>query len=316
MVIYDSERDYIKVQGKIIEKDTAIKLMKYYYNLYLDYENKFNYCVQKNQNIPYSEQFFEYEKCWNTFEIECKMINGATAKYDSKNFNYVIEEIENNFEDYQEIVTSFRIGCYLDRDHQNSMYDKMNSYSAYFCFPHRNNIDIFRVETNSTDGKNFLQKDIDYINALTKELPEKMDYYMKHKFLIQEVSSISIGFIVTTILMLMLLIFNVNIEAAFNSANSFAIFQLAGTFIIGNILMYLYISGLYKIIGISDYNGQEIKGYQKDYFEELSEIHVGKGIEKKRARNQIKKIYNFSKKSLIIELATFIIMYIILSIVL
>jgi len=316
MVIYDSERDYINVQGKIIEKDTAIKLIKYYYDLYIDYENKFNYCVQQNQNIPYKEQFFEYEKSWNTFEIECKMFNGATAKYDFKSFEYVIEEIEKNFDDYDEIATRFKIGCYFNRDHQNIINDKISSYSAYFCFPHRNNIDIFRIETNSMDGKEFLQKDIDFINNLTKDLPEKMDYYMKHKFIIQEVSSISVGFIVTTILMLTLLIFNINVEAMFNSANSFALFQLAGTFIIGNILMYLYISGLYKTIGISDYNGQEIQGYQKDYFEQLSEVHVGKGIEKKYARNQIKKIYNFSKKSLVIELAIFIIMYIILSIVL
>ena len=316
MVFYDTNKS-ISIKNKIIDIDSLIDIYNYYYNLFNDFENKFKESEQANEGVSFENQFYEYYKIDNRFEFTLKRTDGFEQSFSEKQYDYVVDELRRNIELYQDVKFSFSVQYYDDYKNIEKDYCSYNADIKLWFSNFEDNNDDLEIIIYLENADHIFRNNHEFIVNLDARLPEKTDFIIKHRYLIQEVCSLAIGFIISTLLLLVLFIVKDQIQVIYYSQNTFALFQLALTFILGNIFVYLYIGSIYRIIYYTKYENMPVTKYYKDVFESTNEFHFGAvGKKKEKARNKISTLYNISKKALLIELGVFVIMYVIMIFVL
>lgn len=317
MIAYDKIDDttIIKIQNKIIDTNYIIKIFNYYYDKFNYFEKKFEEEEIANNNVSYDERYYNFYKLGHSFSFEIQDKDKRNLSYNQKHFDFLLKEIQNNPDLIELIRFKYDLNYIPDYKNNGIKRDSITYYITIY-FPNPIN-DEFEINMFIKDEEKIeFEKDRAFIEQITNELPDKLDFYVNKKTLITQIICFSIGYILASFILILLLILKVNIPVIFYNQNTFLLFQLCSSFIIGNLSMYFIVNNTYKAFYYFQYSFKDdASDYEKRNYEKTNEIYFGNS-EKKEARETIKFLFNFSKKSLIYELVSLVLIYIIMIFVL
>lgn len=313
MVVYDDELRKLEIQNRIINTTCVINTFKYIYNRYNYFMRLFKESEDKNKDVDFKDRHYDFYKISSLFSITLTGVNGIKQELDGKQFDYVLNEIKENMDAYKHMRIYASVQFYEDHkfnEHEKEFFvfcmsaeipDPLEYYHINFSYDQWGN------------GKKYFDDALKFFQDVDSRLPIKNDFIIKGRYAIQELCSFAFGYIAGTILTFILYFAKVDF---IRDANGFALVQLLSSFIIGNILMWLYMSSLYGQIYFHEYKIESFDQREKKRFEEKCEYQIGTWINKKYARDKIKSIYNLSKKMIIFEILSFILIYLLAILVL
>ena len=144
MIVYEKNKN-IKIQNKIINFSDLIKILKHYYSLYIDFEDKFQKSQLANAHVEWDKQFYEYYKYANELTFYLNRSDGYKGKYLPTQFDYVMNELKNNIDLYDSISVNYSVQ-YIP-NYQNVQKEYVSYSIDFSVFPDGYN--EFEINTSS-----------------------------------------------------------------------------------------------------------------------------------------------------------------------
>ena len=232
-----------KIVNKIIPIQTIIDVANYFEDKKDEYKSLFEKDRQKNENLKYSEQVYEYKGTDCKVQYTVKFKDGKELT--EANYNWFIGMID-KIVFIQKISIYYSIS-YFSNYKNNQNYEYMNLYT--FVNFGEDSVSI------SVNGKN-LEEEVYKVHSYLRGLIENNDYRynktVKHRNFRIQSFCLTIGFVLSYILYLIMLVnkkkLTGELEVLINNKFVLIIGQWFVAFLIGNILGFPIMKTLYKTI--------------------------------------------------------------------
>ena len=302
-----------KIVNKIIPIQTIIDVANYFEDKKDEYKSLFEKDRQKNENLKYSEQVYEYKGTDCKVQYTVKFKDGKELT--EANYNWFIGMID-KIVFIQKISIYYSIS-YFSNYKNNQNYEYMNLYT--FVNFGEDSVSI------SVNGKN-LEEEVYKVHSYLRGLIENNDYRynktVKHRNFRIQSFCLTIGFVLSYILYLIMLVnkkkLTGELEVLINNKFVLIIGQWFVAFLIGNILGFPIMKTLYKTIvpktKYSHYNRSSSKSVYVDDIEKFissDEVQIGINAYNGKKRLIIERIYKITSKIVLLQLILSIIFFIV-----
>lgn len=303
------------IVNKQITIDTIVTLATYLRDNKEKYIKLSEEEKERNNELPKEEQIFQYKLNGNPIlNYEITFTDNRTIK--QEDYNWFIDNIRNP-EKIKEIRLSYLL-TYFDysKDKTNSEYKTQRVYISFY----KNSV---HFDVGGKEMENETNEIYSYIRNIFDSCEDKYDKTIKGKFLRIQSVCFSIGFILSYIVYIILLINKAKLPDMLVDMirNKYIIVfgQWVIASVLGNVFGRLIIVPLYSNIlperKYSHYNSSshksvyvdDIEGYKKD-----CEVHIDKLANAKQNREKIERMYKVTRKIVLVQLVISILLFLVL----
>ena len=303
-----------KIVNKIVPIETIIEVANYLEDQKDEYTRLITMDIEKNKNLPYSQQVYKYKGIIPHIDYEIRFTDGREVT--KPDYNWFINML-NNKSSIDHIAIFSHID-YKSNYKDNEHYEYMRLYTRIHFW--ENHVFI------SIDGKNTeeqVYKVHSYIKGVIENNEDRYNKTVKNRNLRIQAFSFSIGIILSYILYLILSMNMSTLPSALVSMLNNKLFLVIGQWLVaglfGNILGYPIMMVLYKNIipktKYSHYNKSSHKSVYVDNIEDYisnDEVQIGKFANNDKDRMNIEKIYKITRIIVLIQLIISILLLIFL----
>ena len=303
-----------KVVNKIIPIDTIVEIANYLEDQKEEYRRLFENDKNKNKNLSYSDQVYQYKGDTPTIQYTIKFKDGKEVT--EPDYNWFISML-NNLRAIKEITFYYNIGY-------SSNYENKEHYE----YMHINTWLHFYEDSASirVDGKNMEEQVYrlhSYLRGVLENNDERYNKTVKSRKVRIQSLCFSIGFILSYILYFVLIANKAKLPQEFaNYLNNKYVIIFGQWFVsavLGNMLGLPIMMGLYRNIlpktKYSHYSRSAHKSVYVDNIEDFTshnEVQIGQFTDNGKNRELIEKIYKITSKIVFVQLALSLLFFIIL----
>ena len=182
-----------KVLNKQIPLETIVKIADYLEDYKENYDKKFELEINKNKNLPFSEKKWEYENGSTTINYTIELKNGKTMK--ESNYNWFVTNL-NNPKGIQSIYISMYVS-FFTKGANSTMNDLYNKIEATLYFRERD----CSIDVNTTNQESQAHNLYSTLMNILEDNKDRYDKTMKHVGIRTQCFTISIGLILSYILL-------------------------------------------------------------------------------------------------------------------
>lgn len=303
-----------KIINKIIPIETIIEVANYLEDQKEEYKRLFESEKNKNINLKYSEQVYQYKGSDLKVQYTIKFKDGKEVT--EEDYNWFMGML-NNLKAIEEI-TFYYVVSYSSNYENREHYEYMRIYTwVHF----KEDMTTIRV-----DGKNMEEQVYrmhSYLRGVIENNDDRYNKTVRNRKLRIQSFSFSIGFVLSYILYFILIANKSNLPIEYtNYLNNKYILIFGQWFvaaIIGNVFGLPIMMSLYRNIipktKYSHYNSSSHKSVYVDNIEDFTshnEVQIGKFTDNGKNRVIIEKIYKVASKIVLVQLALSILYFIIL----
>lgn len=290
----------LTVANKIISYDDLLDIFTKMQEKLLYYQKVSNHEEIQNKMLDYNYQKWTFKDNESSLKFHVDFYDDTNIKFN--NYNNFIGIFNNRLAEIKSIYVWFRLS-YSVKDPEGR-YEYYSQYINMNIYETKANIEVSLI---SSDNK--LEDIYELIKNKILNAPIKYDKVIKNKNLINNITSLSIGFIPSLIISTLLL-FIPSIRHIF--AISYVLYPVCSlilAFIIGGTItspkldkLYQNITPEQKYAGYDSNKGKSIYKDDIDKYIETSEILIGKNVNNLQCRKEIIEYYDQYKKYLPYEL--------------
>lgn len=303
-----------KVVNKIVTKETILEVADYLEKLKNEYQKKFDEDEQKNSNLPYSEKVYEYDG--STSKVEYTIKFKAGKEITEKDYNWFEKNLINT-KNIERIEIHSTIS-YSSNIKNKDQYEHMHLY-IWVKFRE----DSATITVDGTNMEDQVHKVHSYLRGIVENNEDRYNKTIKNRNLRIQSFCLSIGFILSYIIYVVLLVNKASIPVVLASYldNKYVLVlgQWLVSSIVGNIFGYPIMMAFYKNLlpnkKYSHYSSSSKKSVYIDDIEDYishNEVQIGKFAENGKNREIIEKIYKITTKVVLVQLILSIIFFLIL----
>lgn len=303
-----------KVVNKIIPIDTIVEIANYLEDQKEEYRRLFENDKNKNMNLSYSDQVYQYKGDTPTIQYTIKFKDGKEVT--EPDYNWFISML-NNLKAIKEITFYYNIG-YSSNYENKEHYEYMNIYTWLHFYEDSATIRV--------DGKNMEEQVYrlhSYLRGVLENNDERYNKTVKNRKIRIQSLCFSIGFILSYILYFVLIANKARLSQEFaNYLNNKYVIIFGQWFVsavLGNMLGFPIMMGLYRNIlpktKYSHYSSSSHKSVYVDNIEDFTshnEVQIGQFTDNGKNRKLIEKIYKITSKIVLIQLAISILLFFIM----
>ncbi len=311
-----------KVVNKQIPLESLIDIANYLEDYKERWDKIFQQEEQNNQNKPYAEKKYEYERGSTNIKYTIDFHNGKNIT--ESDYNWFVGNLGN-----PRIIKNIQleIAIYFYTRSQGSDYNDISN-KIWVTVDFRDcggelKYSETTINIDTTNQENEANNIYSTIMNILENNPDRFDKTIKNRKIRMQCFSISVGIILSYILYLVLKI-NIskvptNIAQYLSNKNVLVFGQWFVAILIGNLLSYWYILSVYRpLLPSSKYAGYNSSTYKSVYKDDMddylehSEVHFGKFWDAEKRRNKIEKIYKVTSKIVLAQLVISILLFFIL----
>ena len=303
-----------KIINKIIPIETIVEIAGYLENQKEEYNRLFENEKNKNINLSYSEQLYQYKGDNAKVEYTIKFKDGK--EIEEEDYNWFIGMLD-NLKAIEEITFYYHVDYssnYENREHYEYM--RLNTWIHFY----EDSISL------SVDGKNMEEQVYrlhSYLRGVMENNDERYNKTVKNrKFRIQSLC-FSIGFVLSYIIYFVLLANKAKLpqEIASYLNNKYVVIfgQWFISAIIGNLFGFPIMMGLYRNIlpkaKYSHYSRSSRKSVYVDNIDDYTahdEVQIGKFANSSKNRETIEKLYKITSKLVLVQLVISVLFFFIM----
>lgn len=293
-----------KIVNKIVPIETIIEIANYLEDQKDEYSRLFEIDKQKNQDLSYSQQRYEYKGDTPKVQYTIRFKDGREVT--EQGYNWFIGMIS-NLSTVAEITIYSNISYstnYREQDH----YEYMHLYTwVYF------GEDTVTLKVNGTNMEEQVYRVHSYLRGVVENNEDRYNKTIKNRKVRIQAFSFSIGIILSYLFYFILLINKAKLpEYLLNYMDNKFVLIIGQWFVaglLGNIFGFPIMTALYKNIipkaKYSHYSRQSHKSIYVDNIEDYTshdEVQIGKFANSRNSRENIEKIYKITSKIVLIQL--------------
>lgn len=293
-----------KIVNKIVPIETIIEIANYLEDQKEEYNRLFELDKQKNQNLSYSEQRYEYKG--DTPKVQYTIRFKGGREVTEQGYNWFIEMI-NNLSTVENITIYSNISYSTNYKEQNH-YEYMYLYTWIHLWEDRV---ILRVD--GTNMEEQVYKVHSYLRSTIENNEDRYNKTVKNRKVRVQAFSFSIGIILSYLVYTILLINKAKLpEYILNYMDNKFVLIIGQWFVsglLGNILGFPIMTSLYRNIipktKYSHYSKQSHKSIYVDNIEDYishDEVQIGTFANNGKNRSNIEKIFKITSKIVLIQL--------------
>ena len=303
-----------KVVNRIIPIDTIVEIANYLEDQKEEYRRLFENDKNKNMNLSYSEQVYQYKGDTSKVQYTIKFKDGKEIT--EPDYNWFISML-NNLRAIQKISIYYNISYwsnYENKEHYEYMH--MRSWTYFYE----------DAATISVEGKNMEEQTYrlhSYLRGMLENNDERYNKTVRNRKLRIQSLCFSIGFLLSYIIYFVLLANKAKLpQDTANYLNNKYIVILGQWFIsaiTGNMFGLPIMMGLYRNIlpktKYSHYSKSSHKSVYVDNIEDFTshnEVQIGSFTNNGKNRELIEKIYKITSKIVLTQLAISILLFFIM----
>lgn len=303
-----------KVVNRIIPIDTIVEIANYLEDQKEEYRRLFENDKNKNMNLSYSEQIYQYKGDTSKVQYTIKFKDGKEIT--EPDYNWFISML-NNLRAIQKISIYYNISYwsnYENKEHYEYMH--MRSWTYFYE----------DAATISVEGKNMEEQTYrlhSYLRGMLENNDERYNKTVRNRKLRIQSLCFSIGFLLSYIIYFVLLANKAKLpQDTANYLNNKYIVILGQWFIsaiTGNMFGLPIMMGLYRNIlpktKYSHYSKSSHKSVYVDNIEDFTshnEVQIGSFTNNGKNRELIEKIYKITSKIVLTQLAISILLFFIM----
>lgn len=303
-----------KIVNKIIPIETIVEVANYLEDQKEEYKRLFERDAQKNKDLKYSEQIYEYKGEEPKVQYTVKFKDGREIT--ETGYNWFIGMLGNiKAIEYISIYSVIRYSAnYKDKEH----YEYMNLQTWVHLWEESTTI--------SVDGKNMeeqVYKTHSYLRGTIENNENRYNKTVKNRNLRIQSFCLSIGLVLSYIIFLVINGIRSELPEIFSQIlhNKYGII-LGQWFIagfVGNILGLPIMLALYKnIVPKSKYSHYSKSSHKSVYVDNIedyvshNEVQIGKFSSNAKNRGTIEKIYKITSKIVLVQLVISILLFFVL----
>ena len=301
-----------KIVNKIIPIETIVEVANYLEEQNEEYKKLFDRDEQKNKDLKYSEQVYEYKKHELDINYTIKFKDGRELK--EPDYNWFIGML-GNLKAIERISISswIRYSSNSNGEHKYmSLYTYVSFYETYATI---------RVDGGNMEEQ--VYRTHSYLRGVIENNEDRYNKTMKHRKIRIQCFTISVGIILSYILYVVLKINANKISLIFTQyLNNKYILVFGQWFIailLGNVFSYWYILSVYRpLLPDTKYAGYNYSANRGNYTDDVddyidhSEVHFGKYWNAEKRRTKIEKIYKITSKIILVQLLISVILFFII----
>ena len=302
-----------KIVNKIVPIETIIDLANYFEDQKEEYRSLLERDENKNKNLKYNEQVYEYKGKVPEIQYTIKYKDGRNIT--ENNYNWFINNI-NNLSAIEEITIHYTVS-YSSNVKDINHYEYIRLYSwVHF----RENTITLHVD--GTNMEEQVHKVHSYIRGTIEDNEDRYNKTIKNKQRRIQCFCLSIGFVLSYIIYFILKI-NMNslpneISTYINNKFVLIFGQWFIAFLVGNIFGFPIMRTLYKtLVPKEKYSHYSTSSHKSIYVDDIenfiseNEVQIGKNTNNGQKRVIIEKIYKVTKIIVLIQVVLSILFFII-----
>lgn len=311
----------IYISNKIVCVDQIIEVAEYLENKKLYYTQLILEDEKKNEMLPYSERKYHYKgKVPKNVEYELCYTDGTkNTLTDFQSFVFELKKPQ-----YISEINMYFFVYYNDEFNTIDNNSEVRNVHVFINISDtgysNNRVSIRIMGDNLTDDMYKMETDI---RTLFEKNDDRTSGVVKYRKLIKLCFCLSIGFIISYILILILLLsensFDSIKEAIFNDAFSFLLFQWFISILFGTAFGLIFINSLYNTLAPpKKYSGYDKNIHMAVYrdddteFKDSNEVHIGKCANNGEKRVFLGQIFNVTKVFILVQLVVSFVLFIIM----
>lgn len=293
-----------KIVNKIVPIETIIEIANYIENQREEYDRLFELDKRKNQNLPFSEQIYEYKGESYKVQYTIKFKDGRELT--EQDYNWFIGMIS-NLSSIESIIISSDV-YYSSNIRDKNNYEYMHLYTWIYFWENQVKLRV--------DGKNMeeqVNRVHSYLKGTIENNEDRYNKTVKNRKLRIQSFCFSIGIVLSYIVYFILLAnktkLPINIANYLNNKIILIIGQWFIAGLLGNILGFPIMMMLYKNIlpktKYSHYSKSSHKFVYADNIDDYishDEVQIGIFANNGKYRRIIEKIYKVTSKIFLIQL--------------
>ena len=305
------------IVNKIIPVETIIEIANYLENQKTEYEKLFAEDAEKNKNLAYNDQIYEYKG----YKAQAPTVQYTIKFKDGKeltepDYNWFIKMLENT--PYIECI-SFSYSVHYSANYKNKeQYEQM--YLHVYTWFHENSTTIRIDGANMEEQIYKIHSDL---RSLLENNEERYNKTIKNRNLRIQSFCLTIGFIFSYILYLILIgikaeLPNIIIQIL-NNKYGIILGQWFISALIGNLIGFPIIMAFYKNIipqrKFSHYSNSSKKSVYVDNIDDYishNEVQIGKFANSGKNRILIEKIYKVTRIIVVLQLLISLLLFFII----
>ncbi len=302
------------IVNKIIPIDTIIEVANYLEDQKEEYEILFQNDENKNAGLNYGDQVYEYKKSLLKIEYTIRFKDGKEITEQS--YDWFISNLQNL--SVIERIDMYYFVSYSSNIKEKEKYEYMHLDTWVHFYENRVSIKV--------DGKNVEEQAYrmhSYIRGIIENNDERYNKTVKNRKLRIQSFCLSIGFVLSYIIYLVLIANKAKLNAQFGNYLNNKMFIIFGQWFIsvllGNILGYPIMMMLYRSIlpktKYSHYSKSSRKSVYVDNLEDFTshdEVQIGANANNGKNRETIEKIYKITSKIVLVQVALSILFFVIM----
>ena len=303
------------IVNRIITADTILDVANYFEDKLEDYKKLYEEELKKNEGLKPSEQMF---KCkldnYTKVEYEIEFKDGKIVQ--QTDYNWFVTNISNHSL-IRRVVIFFQLS-YRDNSENIShgIYKTLRAYVSFY-----ENMIYLKVSGKETEEETYNIHTT--LRNMLEDNEERYNKTVKNRNLRIQSFCLSIGFILSYIIYIILLANKTNLPEVFVQLLNNKYFLIFGQWIIalalGNLIGYPIMMNLYRdIIPKARYSHYSKISRSKVYYDDMEdfighdEVQIGKFANNGRKRALIEKIYKITNKIVLVQFILSIIYFFIL----
>lgn len=303
-----------KIINKIIPIETIVEIAGYLEDQKEEYKRLFENDKNKNMNLNYREQVYQYKGDNAKVQYIIKFKDGK--EIEEEDYNWFIGML-NNLKAIEEITFYYHVDYssnYENREHYEYM--RINTWIHFY----ENSISL------SVDGKNMEEQVYrlhSYLRGVLENNDERYNKTVKNRKLRIQSLCFSIGFILSYIIYFILIANKAKLPQIYaNYLNNKYVVIFGQWFIsaiMGNVFGLPIMMGLYRNIlpktKYSHYSRSSRKSVYVDNIEDYTahdEVQIGQFANNGKNRETIEKIYKITSKIVLVQLVISVLLFVIM----
>ena len=303
-----------KIVNKIIPIETIVEVANYLEDQKDEYRRLFERDAQKNKDLKYSEQVYEYKGDNPKVQYTIKFKDGR--EFSEVDYNWFISML-NNLKAIEHISFYSSINYsanYKNREH----YEYMHLSTFVHLYE-----ESASIRVDGTNMEEQVYRTHSYLRGILENNEDRYNKTVKNRNFRVQSFCLSIGFVLSYIIYLVLMANKANIstELVKYLDNKFVLIigQWFVAALAGNILGFPIMMALYRSIvpkaKYSHYSRSSGKSVYVDNVEDYvshNEVQIGKFANNGKNRQIIEKIYKITGKIVLVQLGISLLLYFIL----
>lgn len=300
-----------KIVNKVIPIETIVEVANYLEDQKEEYRRLFESDEQKNKDLKYSEQVYEYKGENPKVQYTIKFKDGREIT--EPDYNWFISMLGNlkaieHISFYSSINYSTN---YKNREHYEYMY-----LSTYIHFYE----DSTSIRVDGTNMEEQVYRIHSYLRGIIENNENRYNKTVKNRNLRVQSFCLSIGFVLSYIIYLVLNVMRAELPEIclqiLNNKYGIILGQWFVSAVIGNILGFPIMMALYKsIVPRSKYSHYSRSSHKSVYVDDVedyvshNEVQIGKFSNNGKNRATIEKIYKITSKIVLVQLVISILLF-------